>query len=422
MRRNPLSLALAAALVAGAYAMQTSTGAQTVRVQLIVVTPDADALQPAVIYCATSLDGWQPAGRPLRRIAPGVYETAWRLPCGTRVEYKFLRLPSWETVEKDGAGNELRNRAIVVGDALLEQVVVHRVERWADRAPATGKRVDLSLPGDQPPMLRENTLTGDVRFHHRVYSPQLRNERTIAVYLPPGYDADPRERYPVLYLNDGNNVFDARTSFTGVEWGADETAERLILAGAIRKLIIVGIYNNPERVAEYTPTRDAQHGGGSGDAYVAFIADTLKPFIDTTYRTLPDAPNTAIGGSSLGGLISLYAALRHPQVFGQSAVISPAAWWGGHWIVGQAQSSKPSPRPRLWIDIGTREGRPGGNTGEASGPVESCRRLVEALRERGYRDGVDLKYEEVPDGRHHESDWAQRFDRVLTFLFPAGKP
>lgn len=399
--------------------MAAAAGNDTTRVQFLVVTPDAAAVQPQHIYCASSLDAWQADGRPLRRLAPGVYEGSWRLPRGTRIEYKFLRTPSWETVEKDGAGHELPNRAIVVSDTLGEQVVVHRIERWADRAPATGKRVDLSIPGEQPPIIRENTLTGDIRFHPRFFSPQLRNERTVAVYLPPGYDDDPHGRYPVLYLHDGNNVFDARTSFSGVEWNADETAERLIGDGAIEKIIIVAVYNTADRVSEYTPTRDPRHGGGNADAYVAFLIDTLKPFIDATYRTRSGRDGTAIGGSSLGGLVSLHAALRHPQVFGRVAALSPSLWWDDERIFEIVRAADLSARPRIWLDMGTREGR-AGDVGDADSAVERCRRLAALLSQRGLAEGRDLRFEEIEGGRHHESDWAQRFGRVLTFLFGAG--
>lgn len=407
--------AVAAAIV-GLWAMGADAGSETTRVQFIVVTPDAEAAQPPHIYFASSLDGWQAQGRPLRRIAPGIYEGVWMLPRGVRMDYKFLRAPDWTTVEKDGAGNELPNRALVVSDSLSRQVVVHRVERWADRAPASGTRVDLSIPGEAPPVLRENTLTGDIRFHHRFYSPQLRNERTIVVWLPPGYEDELQTRYPVFYLQDGNNLFDARTSFSGVEWGLDESAQRLIADGRIAKLLIVGIYNNPDRTHEYTPTRDARLGGGGGDLYLQFVMDTLKPFVDVTYRTRPEPEHTAIGGSSLGGLIALYAALRYPHVFGRAAALSLSAWWDQEAIVELARGVELPSRPKLWIDIGLRERRPGEASDEAV--VGPCRRLVEALRQRGYRDGQDLRYVEVPDGRHHESAWAARVPDVLAYLFP----
>ena len=123
-------------------------------------------------------------------------------------------------------------------------------------------------PGTLAPITtRASTLTGDIRFHRAFHSQQLNNDRTLIVYLPPGYDEHPSERYPVLYVHDGQNLFDAATSFAG-EWQADETATRLIKAGELRPLIIVGIYNNAERMAEYSPTRDPARGGGNGDAYL----------------------------------------------------------------------------------------------------------------------------------------------------------
>ncbi|MFQ5807688.1 MAG: alpha/beta hydrolase, partial [Phycisphaerae bacterium] len=248
-------------------------------------------------------------------------------------------------------------------------------------------------------------------------SPQLKNARTIMVYLPPGYDDPPEERFPVLYLHDGNNVFDARTSSTGVEWGVDETAQRLITQGRIRKVVIVGIHSTPQRTKEYAPFKDPAYGGGFGDAYLEFIVKTLKPFIDKTYRTLPDREHTGIAGSSLGGLLSLYALFNCPGVFGFAGVVSPALWWAKRRIFSFVRAAG-TPRPlRLWLDIGTEEGEPAGPLVEFNNGVADCRRLVRILRAKGYNDHRAIHYEEVEGGRHHEMDWAARVDRMLLYFF-----
>lgn len=408
-----LSVILTAVFAAGAAAAAEKA------VQFVVLVPDATADQTPRVFMASSVDGWSEPGRPLERVAPGIYCATFALEAGTALEYKFTRAGSWATVEKAARGREIANRTLIVDKTLTEQVVVHQVECWADRPAAKGRRVDIaSIPDAAPPTTtRASTLTGDIRFHDAFRSPQLKNDRRIMVYLPPGYDANPAARYPVLYMHDGNNLFDAATSFLGVEWQVDETAERLIKAGQIRKLIIVGIYNNADRMSEYTPFREGQHGG-NGDAYLAFIVDTLKPFIDETYRTRPGRTDTAIGGSSLGGLISLYAAYKYPEVFGSAAVISPTLQWADGAILPYVREHKPAALPKLWIDMGTAEG----DTRDTDGvtrPVKDCRGLVKILTAAGNRPEADFHYDEVEGGRHNEADWARRFERVLVFLFGA---
>ncbi|HJZ83033.1 MAG TPA: alpha/beta hydrolase-fold protein, partial [Pyrinomonadaceae bacterium] len=161
---------------------------------------------------------------------------------------------------------------------------------------------------------REHTLTGDVRLHHNFHSNVLNNDRDVIVYLPPGYEADKQKRYPVFYMHDGQNIFDGATSYIpGQEWRVDEVAQSLIAASRIEPLIIVGIYNaGRERVNEYTPAQDAKYkAGGKADLYGRFLVEEVKPFIDRTYRTMPDSKHTGLGGSSLGGLISLYLGLKY---------------------------------------------------------------------------------------------------------------
>jgi len=422
-------LGLIAALCLAALPVTAATA-----VQFVVLVPDAAEDQPHEVFLATSADGWQERGRALARVAPGVYSGTLELP-GGELQYKFTRTGSWSSVEKRADGRELDNRVLQLDAGVSEQVVVCRVEKWADRPVPPQRRVTFaaspdgeragvpttapaSVPGAAPataPVSRTSTLTGDIRYHWAFHAPQLNNDRTLIVYLPPGYDEHADERYPVLYMHDGNNIFDAATSFAG-EWNADETAQRLIDAGKLPKLIIVGIYNTPERIAEYTPFRDTEHGGGKGDAYLAFVVETVKPFIDKTYRTQPDRAHTGIAGSSLGGLISLYAACKYPDVFGCAGVISPAALtWADGAMLKYVREHKPGRPARLWTDIGTEEGR--ASPGETPPPVRDCRELVRVLEAAGLRPDADFHYEEVAGGQHSEVDWSRRFDRVLLFLF-----
>lgn len=263
-----------------------------------------------------------------------------------------------------------------------------------------------------------STLTGEIRPHKSFHSKILNNDRDLVVYLPPGYEANKRARYSVLYLNDGQNLFDGATSFIpGQEWRVDETAQSLISAGTIEPLIIVGIYNTgKDRVNEYTPAADEKFKvGGKADLYGRMLVEELKPFIDTTYRTHTDAQHTGLGGSSLGGLVSLYLGLKYPHVFGRIAVLSPSVWFANKQIVHYVEALPKKPKLRIWLDMGTKEGR---NPEEAAQAVSDARLLKETLVKKDWKLGKDLKYFEAENAEHNESAWAARVESILTFLFP----
>lgn len=233
----------------------------------------------------------------------------------------------------------------------------------------------------------------------------------MIVYLPPEYDNESRRRYPVLYLQDGQNLFDAATSFAGVEWAVDETAGKLIRAGKVEPLLIVGIYNTgDQRIHEYTPTRTSAGHGGMAHLYARFLIDELKPFIDSIYRTRPDAANTGLGGSSLGGLVSLVIGLDRPEVFGKLALHSPSVWWDQKAALDIVAALREKPKLRIWLDIGTREG---------VGTLADTRALRDALKEKGWRLRHDLRYFEARGGHHNEAAWARRVGPMLRWLFPA---
>jgi predicted alpha/beta superfamily hydrolase len=251
-------------------------------------------------------------------------------------------------------------------------------------------------------------------LHTGFHSRYLPHDRDIVVYLPPGYGDSPEHRYPVLYLHDGQNLFDPETAFLGQEWRADETADALIFSGEIEPLIMVGIYNTGEnRINEYTPTGIASgHQGGKACLYAAMIVDELKPFIDSEYRTLDGPENTGMGGSSLGGLVTLYIGLSHPETFGKLAAISPSIWWDRRAILRIAREAPiPEPRPRIWLDIGTAEGNHPGRI------VRDARLMRNLLLRKGWQAGLDLAYFEDPGAWHSESAWAARLPGVLRFLF-----
>jgi predicted alpha/beta superfamily hydrolase len=290
-----------------------------------------------------------------------------------------------------------------------------------------------------------------LRRHAQFHSAYLEHDRDVLVWLPPGYEPDytpvqddgsrrgfmtevqhggsgttalnhrdepssgtavSNRRYPVLYMHDGQNLFEPETAFNkGEHWRVGETAAELIESGRIEPPIIVGIYNTGDaRVHEYTPTGDKKLGGGLADDYGRMIIDELKPLIDRTYRTRPGAASTGIAGSSLGGLVSLYLGFRHPKVFTKVAALSPSVWWDRKAILKTIRESRSKPPLRLWVDMGTAEGRRG---------LDDARLLKAALVGLGFSESVDLRYAEYEGATHSEQAWSERVGPMLEYLFPA---
>jgi predicted alpha/beta superfamily hydrolase len=265
------------------------------------------------------------------------------------------------------------------------------------------------------PKVVAHTLTGNIRLHKNFHSRFLSRDRDIIVYLPPGYEKEPTRRYPVLYMQDGQNIFDAATSFfTGMERHLDEKAQALIVRGAIRPLIIVGIYSTgQDRINEYTPTRiPVTNKGGQADLYGRMLVEEIKPFIDSQYRTLPKPSNTGLGGSSLGGLLTVYLGLKYANTFGKLAVSSPACYWDDEMIVRYVHSLHAKTNQRIWLAVGT---------GEPDTFLSSTRSLHKELVAKGWKEGIDLGYLEATGAQHNPEAWSQRADRLLTFLFQSSR-
>jgi predicted alpha/beta superfamily hydrolase len=231
------------------------------------------------------------------------------------------------------------------------------------------------------------------------------------VYLPPQYEAERDRHFPVFYLHDGQNLIDPSTSYIpGQTWQVHTTADRLALAEEIEPVILVGVANaGLRRMAEYTPSRDLRLGGGEGRSYGRMLIEELKPLVDGTYRTSRGPDNTALGGSSLGGLISLFLGLEHPDVFGKIAAMSPSIWWDQRSILSRLSRAQPRPALRVWIDMGTAEG---------SRHVRDSGMLYRQMLRQGWREGTDIQHFLAEGAEHNETAWAARFDRVLRFLFP----
>jgi isoamylase len=251
--------------------------------------------------------------------------------------------------------------------------------------------------------MEAHTMVGSIVVLAHIWSPQLGNARDISVYLPPGYDEGDRA-YPVLYMHDGQNLFDRMTS-VGEEWQVDETMERLSQHSL--EAIIVGIPNmGRNRIDEYSPYVDEGRGGGLGDAYLAFVAETLKPMIDSRYRTCVQREYTGVIGSSMGGLISLYAMLRYPEVFGFVAALSPSLWFAERALLKDFAGAPPR-LGRIYLDVGTTEG---------GTCVPDARELGEILLAQGYELERDLWYHEIHEATHDERAWATRIGPLIALF------
>lgn len=257
---------------------------------------------------------------------------------------------------------------------------------------------------------------GSLDYPGSFRSDLLGDDRRLVVYLPPGYRTDEGRRYPVLYMQDGQNLFDGRTSYVpGQHWHLNEAADNLIREGAVEPLIIVGVYNGGERrIGEYTPTVDRSfRAGGRADLYGRMLADELKPYVDATYRTRPGREQTGVGGSSLGGLVSLYLGLARSDTFGRVIAMSPSLWWDGCWLLRNLDSVARGPKSKVWVDAGTLEGANTDCHAEA---------LADALAARGYEPGEDVEFMRAEGARHCERDWAHRVHQGLRFTFaPRGR-
>lgn len=239
------------------------------------------------------------------------------------------------------------------------------------------------------------------------WSPQLGNGRTLVIYLPPSYSENPLKRYPVLYMQDGQNLFEAATSAFGVEWQIDENINASVAGGRMDEVIVVGVHNTANRIWEYTPCCDATYGGGGANVYERFLIDSVKPFIDQSFRTLPGKDTTAIMGSSLGGLLSFYLTRRNPAVFSRAGCMSSSFWWNNEALTVQVEQSTAYMPVKLYLDAGTQ------NDG-----LPQTLRMDSALLADGYVQGRDVNLFTAQGGSHNEASWAARVRIPLEWLFP----
>jgi len=267
-----------------------------------------------------------------------------------------------------------------------------------------------------PEVIRVDAAAGDLRLHE-FRSRFFRNTRFLRVWLPPGYDdaKNSIKFYPVLYLNDGQNLFEPSTSLTGVEWQVDETAERLIREGQIPPMIVVGIDNaGKDRLREYMPYRSLNPTmlRVQGSRYPNFLIKEVMPFVAEMYRIASGPENTGLGGSSLGALISLYTAASHPGWFGRLLLESPSLWASNRQMIKESRAVKQWPQ-RIFLAAGTAEA---GREDRDRSMVDDVRELAAIFRRAGLNDQrIKLVIDE--GATHHESAWARRFPDALAFLF-----
>jgi len=264
--------------------------------------------------------------------------------------------------------------------------------------------------------VENSSVTGDLRLHE-FSSRVFHNTRMLRVWLPPGYDDVENEgrKYPVFYLNDGQNLFDRATAFAGVEWQADETADRLIRESKIPPLIIVGIDNaQRERIREFLPYRSIFPPvlRPLGKRYLRFLLDEIIPFLQLHYRVANGADNTGLGGSSLGAIISLFTVIERPGVFGRLLLESPSLYISNRQLLKQSRLFREWPE-RVFLGVGTRED---GDSARSIEIVDDVRHLAVILRRAGmYDNRLRVRIEE--GATHNEAAWAGRFPEALQFLF-----
>jgi predicted alpha/beta superfamily hydrolase len=357
-------------------------------VELVINNLPANTPAQAEIYVAGSFNNWNP-GDPAYRMeldSSFRYRIRFETAPGT-LQFKFTR-GAWSSVEGNANGGFRPNRTLSYagGDTTIQITILS----WED----------LGGPGSSTASPQVSVLTDSF------YMPQFGRYRRIWLYLPEGY-ASSQDSFPVLYLQDGQNLFDSRTAFAG-EWRIDESMDSLIKKGH-PPIIVVGIDNGGgNRISEYTPWPHPVHGGGAGAVYVNFLAETLKPYIDQHYRTKRDAANTGVGGSSLGGLISIYAGLQRPDVFGRIAAFSSSFWFSDSvYRLETYDVSKPDNRPLLYMIAGELEG---------SNQTQNMLRYRDSLITFGWSSDASVAIAHT-DGRHQEWYWAREFPEAYLWLF-----
>lgn len=346
----------------------------------------------ATIYISGDFEGWSGGQEPYK-LSQNKNTYFITLPKqSTTIHFKFTQ-GSWNSVETDLEGNDLNNRTYTFTSKT--DTVKAEILNWANTT------------------IKKSTATENVSvLSEKFYIPQLDRNRKIWIYLPPGYDESDKH-YPVMYMHDGQNLFDSSLSFSG-EWEVDETLNKLYQEKGIA-MIVIGIDNGGnKRLDEYSPWKNEKYGGGEGEAYVDFIVNDLKPYVDKNYKTIANKNQTAIMGSSMGGLISYYAALKAPDVFGKIGVFSPAFWFSNESFT-YAKTNGNIKDTKMYLLAGDKEGEKVA-IDEINQTVKGINDMVKILKQEGFTpDNITTKV--VPDGLHNEKMWRENFEEAVLWLF-----
>ena len=357
-------------------------------VQITFIVEAENVPESSMVYIAgndVSLGRWAPDGQQMEFI-DNKWQKKLQFSKGISLEFKFTRR-SWQTEALNDDGSVQANYRLKI---INDTIVVYKINLWADQFVSSEVKI---ISGQ---------ITGTIKYHKNFKGRKIK-PRDILVWLPPGYEENETARYPVLYMHDGQNAFDPVTSSFGVDWQIDEAADTLIRKGLIEPLIIVAIYNSVERSSEYA-------NNDTGYAYLQFIIEELKPFIDANYRTFPDEDNTAVIGSSLGGLISLILVWEYPEVFSKAACVSPAFKIDRYDYVTEIKNYSGEKKPvKIYID--------NGGVGIEEELQPGIDEIISSLENFGYNRGEDYYWFKAEDSEHGEKDWAKRVWRALVFLF-----
>ncbi|MEN8124292.1 MAG: alpha/beta hydrolase-fold protein [Bacteroidota bacterium] len=344
------------------------------------------------IYISGDFEGWT-GGQVKYKLYQNKNTYSITLPKQINtINFKFTK-GSWETVEADNEGTNIDNRTYTYSSK--KDTIKISISNWIETSS------------------KKSTAAKNVFIlSEDFYIPQLDRRRKIWIYLPPKYDSS-KKSYPVIYMHDGQNLFDIETSYAG-EWEVDESLNEIFNENG-NGFIVIGIDNGGEkRMDEYSPWKNNKYGGGEGDAYVEFITKNLKPHIDKNYRTLSNKENTAIIGSSMGGLISYYAGLKYSEIFGKVGVFSPSFWFS-YESFDYAKTNGNLQNSKVFFLAGGKEGN---NVilSEINQTAKDMNTVIDLLKNNGFKNN-HLFSKIVPDGMHNEKLWRDNFKEAILWLF-----
>jgi predicted alpha/beta superfamily hydrolase len=353
-----------------------------VHVRFVMHSPAVkDGEVPYIAGSLKALGNWDAAAVPMIREGREMWTKDIEVPAGESIEYKYT-LGSWNKEAADANGLVFPNLTM---KAMHDTVVETTVSFFSNKE-------SLQKAPDH--------VTGDVRHLGKMHGDGLL-DREVIVWLPFSYDKRQDLSYSVMYMHDGQNLFNPATSSFGVDWAIDETMDSLIHNGLIQPMIVVGIYNTSERSEDYM--------GSKTDLYIDFIIHVVKPYIDKNYRTLPDREHTLVGGSSAGGVVSFEAMVKHPDVFSKALCMAPAFKYKTWDFLSAFEKMPPIEQSlRFYMDCG--------DDGVDTKILPGVKEMNVVLAKKGYVEGKDYKYIFFPGGKHFESDWAKHFPAAIQWL------